>query len=66
LTNINRIYQVKEDETNRACSMNLEKRNAFRVLVGKPKRERTPGRLRSMWEDNIIMVLREIGWSGTD
>lgn len=46
--------------------MNLEKRNAFRVLAGKPKRERTPGRLRSMWEDNIIMVLREIGWSGTD
>jgi hypothetical protein len=27
---------VKEDETDRACSMHVEKINAYTVLVGKP------------------------------
>jgi hypothetical protein len=40
-----------------------EKRNAFRILVGKPERKRLLGRPRRRWVD---MYLREIGWDGVD
>jgi hypothetical protein len=43
-----------------------EKRNAYRILVGKPEGKRQLGRPRRRWEDNIRMDLREIGWSGMD
>jgi hypothetical protein len=46
----------------RACSTNGEKRNAYRILVGKPESERPLGRPRRRWVDNIKMDLREIGW----
>jgi hypothetical protein len=42
----------------------VEKRNAYRILVGKLERKRPLGRHR--WEDNIRMDLREIGWGGMD
>jgi hypothetical protein len=42
------------------------KRNAYRILVGKPEGKRPPGRLRRSWLDNIKMDLREIGWDGKD
>jgi hypothetical protein len=45
--------QVKEDEMGRACSMNWEKRDAYRILVGKPAGKRPLGRLRCRWVDNI-------------
>jgi hypothetical protein len=45
----------------RACSTK-EKRNAYRILVGK----RPLGRPRRRWEDNIKMNLRDIGWGGMD
>jgi hypothetical protein len=32
--------QVKEDEMGRACSTNGEKKNAYRILVGKPEGRR--------------------------
>jgi hypothetical protein len=35
----------------------VEKRNAYRILVGKPEGKRP---------DNIKMNLREIGWYGVD
>jgi hypothetical protein len=35
-----------------------ERRNVYRVLVGKPEGERP----RRRWEDGIKMDLREIGW----
>jgi hypothetical protein len=41
-----------------------EKRNAHRILVGKPEGKRPLGRPRCKWEDNIRMDLREIRWSG--
>jgi hypothetical protein len=41
-----------------------EKRNAYRILVGKP--EGPLGRPRRRWVDNIKMDLREIGWDGVD
>jgi hypothetical protein len=55
---------VKEDEMGRVCSTNGGKRNACRILVGKPKRPL--GRPRLMWVDNIKIDLTEIGWIGMD
>jgi hypothetical protein len=42
------------------------KRNAYRLLVGKPEGKRPLGRPRRMWMDNIKMDLGEIGWGGVD
>jgi hypothetical protein len=41
-----------------------EKRNACRILVGKPEGKRPLGRPRRRWANNIKMDLREIGWDG--
>jgi hypothetical protein len=49
-----------------ACSTNGEKRNAYRLLVGKPQGTRPLGRPRRKWVDNIRMDLGEIGWDGVD
>jgi hypothetical protein len=49
-----------------ACSTNGVKRNAYRILVGKPEEKRPLGRPRRRWEDNIRIDLREIGWGGMD
>jgi hypothetical protein len=43
-----------------------EKRNAYRILVGKPEGKRPLGRPRRRWVGNIKMDLREIGWDGVD
>jgi hypothetical protein len=43
-----------------------EKRNAYRILVGKSEGRRPLGRPRSRWVDNIRMDLGEIGWDGMD
>jgi hypothetical protein len=40
--------------------------NADNILVGKPERKGIPGRLRRIWEDNIRMDVREIGWDVMD
>jgi hypothetical protein len=55
-----------EEEMSRACSMNGEKRNAYRILVAEPAGKRSLGRPRRRWVDNIEIVLREVGWSGKD
>jgi hypothetical protein len=34
--------------------------------VGKPEGRRPLGRSRRRWDDNIKMVLREVGWGGMD
>jgi hypothetical protein len=44
-----------------------EKRNAYRILVGKPEGKRPLGRPRCGWADNTKVDLREIGgmvWIG--
>jgi hypothetical protein len=41
-----------------------QKRNAYRILVGKPEGKRPLGRPRRRWVDNIKMDLRETGWDG--
>jgi hypothetical protein len=43
-----------------------EKRNAYRILVGKPEGKRPLGRRRHRWVDNIKIDLREIAWDGMD
>jgi hypothetical protein len=50
----------------RACSTNGERRNAYRILVGKPDGKIPLGRPRRRWVDNIEMDLREVGWDGRD
>jgi hypothetical protein len=39
-----------------------EKRNACRLLVGKPKGMRSLGRPRRRWVENNRMDLGEVGW----
>jgi hypothetical protein len=48
-----------------ACSTNGEKRNAYRILVGKPEGRRQLGRPRRRWLGKKV-YLREIGWDGVD
>jgi hypothetical protein len=43
-----------------------ERRNTYRILVGKPEGRRPLGRPRRRWVDNIKMDLREIGWDDVD
>jgi hypothetical protein len=43
-----------------------ERRNAYRVSVGKPERKRPLGITKCRWEDNIKMGLRKIGWRNMD
>ena len=44
----------------------LERRGAYRVLVGKPEGKRPLGRPRRRWEDHIKMDLQEVGCGGMD
>jgi hypothetical protein len=50
----------------RACSTNGEKRNAFRILVGKPEGKRPLGRPRCRLGNNIKIDLIQTGWDSTD
>jgi hypothetical protein len=43
-----------------------EKRNAYRLLVGKPERKRPLGRPTRSWMDNIRMDFGEVGWGDVD
>jgi hypothetical protein len=43
-----------------------KKRNAYRLLVGKPEGKRPQGRPRLRWVDNIRMDLGEVGWGDVD
>jgi hypothetical protein len=53
-------------ETWSLICMHGEKRNLYRILVGKPEGKRPLGRPRYRWEDNIKVDLREIGFGGMD
>jgi hypothetical protein len=48
------------------CSTNGEKRNAYRLLVGKSKGKWPLGRPRRRWVDNIRMDVGEVGWGDVD
>jgi hypothetical protein len=52
---------------NVARTVRMEKKNAYRLFVGKPgKKKRLLGRPRRKRVDNIKMDLTEIGWSGIE
>jgi hypothetical protein len=44
----------------------VERRGAYRVLVGRPESKRPLGRPRCRWEDNIKMDLGETGIDGAN
>jgi hypothetical protein len=48
------------------CSTNGEKRNAYRLLVGKLEGKTPLGRPRRRWVDYIRMDLGEVGWGDVD
>jgi hypothetical protein len=50
----------------RACSTNGNRRNPYRISVGKPEEKRSLGRQVHRWVDNITIDLREIRWGGID
>jgi hypothetical protein len=54
--------QCEEDEVRRTCSRNGEKRNAYRLLMG----NKSLGRPRRRWVDNIKMDLGYVGWGDVD
>jgi hypothetical protein len=43
-----------------------EKRNVYRLLVGKPEAKGPLGRRRRRWVDNIRVDLGEVGWGDVD
>jgi hypothetical protein len=43
-----------------------EKREAYRILMGRPEGRIPLGRPSRRWEDNIKMDLQEVGWEGVD
>jgi hypothetical protein len=43
-----------------------EKKNTYRLSVGKPEGKRPLGRPRRRWVDNISMDLGEMGWGDVD
>jgi len=43
-----------------------EMKNAYKILVRKPKGKRSLGRPRHRWEGNLGLDHREIGWEVTD
>jgi hypothetical protein len=54
-----RIIKLKMRWVGRVARMG-EKRNAYRLLVGKPEGKRPLGRPRHRWVDNIRMELGEV------
>jgi hypothetical protein len=44
----------------------VEKRNAYRLLVGSPEGKRPLGTPKHRWVENINMCVRQIGWGGMD
>jgi hypothetical protein len=65
---LSRIRNIKSMRTGLAGHIARmgEKRNAYRILVGKPEGKRPLGRPRRRWEDNIKLDLREMGRGGMD
>jgi len=48
------------------CSTYGERRDIYRVLVGRPEGMKPLGRPRRRWEDNIKMDLQEVRCGGMD
>jgi hypothetical protein len=42
--------------------MYVERRNAYRILEGKPEKKRPLGRPTRRWENNIKIYFQEVSW----
>jgi len=51
-----------EKEVGGACSAYGDRRDVYRILVGKPQGKRPLGKPRHRWEDNIKIHRQEVGW----
>jgi hypothetical protein len=60
------MFTSGEDEMGSSRTMHGKKKNAYRILVGKPEGKRPLGRARHRWEDNIEMDYGDMGWYGLD
>jgi hypothetical protein len=58
--------KIEEDEVDRHVARMGEKRNAYRILMGRPEGNRPLRTPRRRWVDNIKMDLGEIGCGGMD
>jgi len=54
---ITRVTKSRKNEMGGACSTYGDRRGVYRVLLGKPERNRPLGTHKSRWEDNIKMDL---------
>jgi hypothetical protein len=61
-----RIIKSRRMRWERHVARMEEKRNAYRLLAGKPEGKRPIGRPRRRWVEDIKMDLLEIGWGGVD
>jgi hypothetical protein len=61
---ISRIIKEGRMRWTRHVARMGEKRNAYRLLVGKPEGRRPLESPRCRWVDNIKMDISEIGWRG--
>jgi hypothetical protein len=57
--NINRVIKLRRIRWAGHVARMGEKRDAYRILVGRPEGRRPHGRPRRRWEDNIKMDLQE-------
>jgi hypothetical protein len=64
--NIIRIIKSRRMRRSGHVARRGDKRNAYRLFVGKPEGKRQLGRTRRRWADNIKIYLLEIGLGGLD
>jgi hypothetical protein len=64
--NIIRIIKLRRMRWTGHVAHMGEKRNVYRLLVGKPEGKRSLGKPRCRWVDNIRMDLGEVGWGDVD
>ena len=57
---------MKEDKMSRAVGTYREKRNAYRVYVGRSEEKKLLGGPSFGWEGYIKIYLKELGWEGMD
>jgi hypothetical protein len=60
---ISRIIKAKRMKWAEHVARMGERRNTYRLLVGKPEGKRPLGRPRRRWVDNIKMDILEISWA---
>jgi hypothetical protein len=60
--NIIRVIKSRRMRWAKNVARMLEKKCAYRILVGRPEGRRPLGRPRRRWDDNIKMDVQDVGW----